>query len=71
MRYLATGSEDKSAYLYDVRQGAVVVRLREGKPPPLDVVSDVAFHPSRPQLVTTSHDGRARFYSDLGTERRL
>ena len=67
MRYLATGSEDKSAYLYDVRQGAVVARLREGRPPPLDVVSDVAFHPSRPQLVTTSHDGRARFYSDLGT----
>lgn len=62
MRYLASGSEDKSAYLYDTRMGTILHRLREGNPG--DVVSDVSFHPLHPQLATSCFDGRVRFYSD-------
>lgn len=62
MRYLATGSEDKVAYLYDMRQGTVLSRLRGGGHG--DAVSDVAFNPLHPQLAVGCLDGRVHFYSD-------
>jgi len=59
-RFIATGSEDRSAYLYDIRGYTFCHRLTGHT----DVVSGVAFHPALPQLVTASLDGRLRFYSD-------
>ena len=60
LRYVACGSEDRSAYLYDARSGALLERLKG----PSDVVSDAAFSPMHPQLVVGGLDGRLRFYSD-------
>ncbi|GBG27462.1 WD repeat-containing protein 27 [Hondaea fermentalgiana] len=59
MRYIATGSEDNSCYLYDVRMGSVQSRLWQ---PHKDTVSDVSFHPVVPYLATACHDGRIRIF---------
>lgn len=59
-RFIATGSEDRSAYLYDIRGNTFCHRLTGHT----DVVSSVVFNPAQPQLVTASLDGRLRFYSD-------
>ena len=60
LRYVACGSEDRSAYLYDARSGSLVERLKGGG----DVVSDAAFSPLHPQLAVSGLDGRVRFYAD-------
>ncbi|RKO84964.1 WD40-repeat-containing domain protein, partial [Blyttiomyces helicus] len=57
-RFLATGSEDNHAYLYDVRKGLVIGKLKGGT----DVVSAVDFNPICPELVTGSHDGLGRLF---------
>eukprot|EP00741_Cyanophora_paradoxa_P003060 tig00000663_g2971.t1 len=59
-RYVATGSEDRVGYVYEMRTGGVAGRLQGHG----DVVSDVAFSPLHPQLATASFDGRIRFFSD-------
>jgi len=59
LRYLAVGSEDKTACLYDIRTGLVAERLRGHG----DVVADVAFHPVHPQLATACVDGHVRFFA--------
>ncbi|KAG7402392.1 WD repeat-containing protein 27 [Phytophthora boehmeriae] len=59
MRYVATGSEDRFAYIYDIRTGRKLVRLKGHS----DVVTSVAFSPLHPQLATASYDGTVRFYS--------
>ncbi|GLD93195.1 hypothetical protein PINS_up001787 [Pythium insidiosum] len=61
MRYVATGSEDRLTYLYDVRTGRCLTRLQGHT----DVVTSVAFNPLHPQLATASYDGTIRFYSDI------
>lgn len=61
--HLLAGSEDKCAVVYDLRQGSVLHKLREGAHQ--DAVSDVAFHPVYPQLATACLDGRVRFYADV------
>ncbi|KAL8015290.1 putative quinoprotein amine dehydrogenase, beta chain [Plasmopara halstedii] len=60
MRYVATGSEDQAAYIYDIRTGRQLVRLTGHT----DVVTSVAFSPLYPQLATASCDGTIRFYSN-------
>jgi WD40 repeat protein len=60
MRYVASGSEDKAAYLFDIGTAAPVERLSGHT----DVVSDVAFSPLYPQLLTTCFDAKLRFFSD-------
>uniref|UniRef100_A0A7S3VM98 Uncharacterized protein n=1 Tax=Dunaliella tertiolecta TaxID=3047 RepID=A0A7S3VM98_DUNTE len=61
-RFLACGSEDQAAYLYDIRQGTVLSRLgRHGS-----AVTDVAFNPLHPQLAVASQGGHVHFYSDDG-----
>ena len=60
LRYVACGSEDRSAYLYDARSGGLIERLKG----PSDVVSDAAFSPVHPQLAVGGLDGLVRFYSD-------
>eukprot|EP00043_Microstomoeca_roanoka_P004647 m.51019 g.51019 ORF g.51019 m.51019 type:complete len:142 (-) comp12589_c0_seq1:286-711(-) len=58
-RYVACGSEDKSAYIYDVRQGLFLHKLG----PHLDVVTDVAYHPSKAIMYTSSMDGKLRVFT--------
>ncbi|KAG3251349.1 hypothetical protein PI124_g4020 [Phytophthora idaei] len=59
MRYVAMGSEDRAAYIYDIRTGRRLVKLKGHT----DVVTSVAFSPLHPQLATASCDGTVRFYS--------
>ena len=59
MRRLAVGSEDKLAYVFDLRTGTPLARLKGHT----DVVSAVVFNPRHPQLITASYDGRLRFYT--------
>lgn len=64
MRYVATGSEDRMGYLYDIRTGRCLQKLAGHT----DVVTSVAFNPLYPQLATSSYDSTVRFYSDCGGE---
>ncbi|KAG7391339.1 WD repeat-containing protein 27 [Phytophthora pseudosyringae] len=64
MRYVATGSEDRAAYIYDIRTGRRLVKLIGHT----DVVTSVAFSPLHPQLATASCDGTVRFYSSEASE---
>ena len=59
LRFLACGSEAKSALLIDLRTGAEVVKYTGYR----DVVAGVAFHPLSPQLATAAYDGSVKFYS--------
>ncbi len=61
MRYLTTGSEDKSARIYDIRMCREVFKLMGHH---RDVVSSVAFHPIYPQLATSSYDGYIKCFID-------
>lgn len=60
MRYVATGSEDKTAVIYDIRAGKMLSKLTGHR----DVVKCVAFNPLFPQLATGSYDGTVKFYAD-------
>lgn len=64
MRYVATGSEDRMGYLYDIRTGRCLKKLAGHT----DVVTSVAFSPLYPQLATSSYDGAIRFYCDSDGE---
>ncbi len=60
LRYLATGSEDRSIRILDLRIGfrelAKVSNIHA------DVVSDVCFSPLFPQLASASYDGTVKFF---------
>ncbi|XP_074657849.1 WD repeat-containing protein 27-like [Tubulanus polymorphus] len=58
-RFIATGAEDKSAYIYDVRSGDYLHKLTGHT----DVVADVKFHPLYPKLLTASVDGKLRLFA--------
>jgi len=60
MRFIATGSEDNSCYIYDIRMENPIERLWDKHK---DTVSDVSFHPISPYLVTACNDGKVRFYN--------
>eukprot|EP01063_Lacrimia_lanifica_P014543 TRINITY_DN21108_c0_g1_i1.p1 TRINITY_DN21108_c0_g1~~TRINITY_DN21108_c0_g1_i1.p1 ORF type:complete len:841 (+),score=249.37 TRINITY_DN21108_c0_g1_i1:65-2587(+) len=57
LRHLATGSEDRCTYLYDMGTAKVIAKPNTHT----DVVSDVAFNPIHPQLAAVGHDGAIRF----------
>ena len=61
LKYLAVGSEDRSARIYDIRGGKEMVKV-QGKH--RDVVTGVAFNPIFPQLATCSFDGTVEFFVD-------
>jgi WD40 repeat protein len=63
MRFLATGSDDQAVHVFDLRTATLLHRLQ---PPSTwtNVVTDVAFHPSRPQLVAACMNGHLWFYED-------
>lgn len=64
LRWLAVGSEDKVAYVYDLRQGVVAQRLRGGHG---DAVTGIAYNPLHPQMAVACLDGRVHFYSDVAS----
>ena len=60
LRYIATGSEDKTTIIYDIRTGRVLNKFNGAR----DVVRCVRYHPLSAQLAAGSYDGVVRFYSD-------
>ncbi len=60
MRYFATGSEDKTARIFDIVAGKELQKLNGHR----DVVTAVAYNPLFAQLATGSYDGTVRFYCD-------
>uniref|UniRef100_T1J5W5 WD repeat-containing protein 55 homolog n=1 Tax=Strigamia maritima TaxID=126957 RepID=T1J5W5_STRMM len=58
-RYFACGSEDKSAYIFDLRGGAYVNKLTGHS----DVVTDVVYKPDEPTLVTATNDGVVSYFA--------
>ena len=65
LRYMACGSEDKTARLVDLRTGGELMRFTGAR----DVVSDVAFHPITAQLAVASYDGGVKFYCSTDENR--
>lgn len=63
MRYLATGSEDRTIRIVDLRTG-----MRElskvGSGLFKDVVTGVSFHPLHAQLAACSFDGSVKFFTE-------
>ncbi|PRP75412.1 WD repeat domain protein, partial [Planoprotostelium fungivorum] len=55
-------SEDRSCYVYDIRQTAVVQKYRLCQPH-TDTVTALAFHPWFPQLVTGTTNGGIHFWN--------
>ena len=68
LRFLATGSEDKTARLVDLRAGTgkELARLKGFK----DVVSDAVFNPLYPQLAACSFAGEIQFFCDPDASER-
>ena len=60
LKYLVTGSEDRSCRIIDLRTLKEVNKLTGHK----DVCMDAKFNPLFPQLVTCSLDGTVKFYID-------
>lgn len=60
MRFLASGSEDQCAYVFDLASGQLAAKTpRMG-----DAVASVAFNPLHPQLAVGCMDGRVHYFSD-------
>lgn len=57
-RYIATGSEDNCAYVYDVRSSSYLHKLQKES----STVLSVTFNPSTPQLLTGTLDGKLRLF---------
>ena len=58
--FLASGSEDKAVYVYDLRRGSTPLAKLRGHS---DAVGVVAFNPLHPQLVSGGMDGRVKFWA--------
>ena len=61
LRYVATGSEDRTVRLFDLAGGRELCRLSAGQ---RDAVCGVAFNPAFAQLAAASYDGSVRFFID-------
>nr|KAJ3421925.1 WD repeat-containing protein 27 [Polyrhizophydium stewartii] len=59
--YLASGSEDHHAYIFDIRTGMVAGKTGGNHG---ETVVAVDFHPTRRELVTACQDGWLRFFGD-------
>ncbi|XP_058507143.1 WD repeat-containing protein 27 isoform X1 [Solea solea] len=57
-RYIASGSEDNCAYVYDVRSSSYLHKLQKHS----DTVLSVTFNPATPQLLTGTLDGKLRLF---------
>ncbi|XP_038593964.1 WD repeat-containing protein 27 [Micropterus salmoides] len=62
-RFIASGSEDNCAYVYDIRSSSYLYKLQKHS----DTVLSVAFNPATPELLTGTLDGNLRqFQSSSG-----
>ena len=59
LRYVATGSEDNAAYIFDMRTAGIVASLRHK-----ETVSSVAFHPLLPQLLCGDLGGHISLFTE-------
>ncbi|XP_051946272.1 LOW QUALITY PROTEIN: WD repeat-containing protein 27 [Xyrauchen texanus] len=57
-RFIATGSEDQSAYIYDTRSNNVLLKLQRQS----ETVLNVAFNPAKPELLTGTLDGKLALF---------
>lgn len=57
-RFIASGSEDRAVYIWDIRSTRVLEKLRGFK----ETVSDIAFNPAITQLCAGSFEGCIRFF---------
>lgn len=58
--YIASGSEDNHAYVYDIRMGLISYKTKGNHG---DCVTSVAFNPIKPELITGCSDGKLRAFS--------
>ncbi|CAG9318912.1 unnamed protein product [Blepharisma stoltei] len=58
MRYVASGSEDKSAYIWDIRTMRVLQRLRGFR----ENTNDIAWNPMHPQICVADNEGHIKFF---------
>lgn len=64
LMYIATGSEDRSVVIYDLRKdGDCLMKLRGAT----DTVTTVAWHPLLPHIASGSLDGNVRFFRTSST----
>lgn len=59
-RYLVTGSECRSAYIYDIGSGKVIEKTKNAWHG--DAVTDVSFNPVYNEWATSSIDGHSRIF---------
>ncbi|XP_042358717.1 WD repeat-containing protein 27 [Plectropomus leopardus] len=57
-RFIASGSEDNCAYVYDVRSSRYLHKLQKHS----DTVLSVIFNPATPELLTGTLDGKLRLF---------
>ncbi|XP_036980530.1 WD repeat-containing protein 27 isoform X1 [Acanthopagrus latus] len=57
-RFIASGSEDNCAYVYDIRSSSYLHKLQKQA----DTVLSVTFNPATPQLLTGTLDGKLRLF---------
>ena len=57
-QFIASGSEDKSAYIWDIRTGNIMQRLKGFK----EVTNDVAWNPLFPQICVAGNEGHIKFF---------
>uniref|UniRef100_H3BZ11 Uncharacterized protein n=1 Tax=Tetraodon nigroviridis TaxID=99883 RepID=H3BZ11_TETNG len=57
-RFIATGSEDNCAYVYDIRSSSYLHKLQNFS----DTVLNVGFNPASTQLLTGTLDGKLRLF---------
>ncbi|XP_075874914.1 WD repeat-containing protein 27 [Nelusetta ayraudi] len=57
-RFIATGSEDNCAYVYDIRSSAYLHKLQKFT----ETVLNVSFNPATPELLTGTLDGKLRLF---------
>ena len=58
LQYVASGSEDRSAYIWDLRTSKVLSRLKGFR----DATNDVTWNPAFQQVCVAGNDGRLRFF---------
>lgn len=58
LQYVASGSEDRSAYIWDLRTCKVLSRLKGFR----DATNDVTWNPAFQQVCVAGNDGRLRFF---------